>query len=265
MTTQIYMKTLFHFIRLLSFSLLLIFFSSCNNGPKQISSQTNQEEVLKNSEIFGDGQHVHSDDASGNEDVHTVLIKEVLPTQKYIYLKVSENDGEEFWIATLKQEVNVGEVYVYAGGLLKTNFKSIEHNRFFEKLYLVNNIAPAGHADPMHSDSPIAPGKEAIENTETVIRKGSVTIAEIVANPTKYSGKTIQVSGKCVKVNPEIMDRNWMHLQDGSKDDYDFVVTSDVAVPVGHNITFKGKLNLNKDFGAGYKYEIIMENGVLVD
>ena len=61
------------------------------------------------------------------------------------------------------------------------------------------------------------------------------------------------------------MDRNWIHLKDGSKDNYDFVVTSDIAIPVGHTITFKGKLILNKDFGAGYKYDIILVDGVLVN
>lgn len=250
----------------LAFTLILVM-GACSNSPKEVSSKSEKEkeDILKNSEIFGDGKHVHSEDGSASEGEHTVVIKEVLPTQKYVYLKVSENGGEEFWIATLKQEVKVGETIVYTGGLLKTDFKSIEHNRVFAKLYLVNNIAPAGHADHAGSDTYIEPGKEAIVNTEKIVRKGSLSIAEIVGNPSKYNGKTIQVSGKCVKVNPDIMDRNWMHLKDGSKDDYDFVVTSDKAVPVGHNITFKGKLTLNKDFGAGYKYDLILENGVLVD
>lgn len=243
----------------------ILIFNACNTGPKEISStsDTANSEILKNSEVFGSGDQGKSGDVNG--DVHTVVIKEILPTQKYVYLKVSENGTEEYWIATLKQEVKIGETYMYTGGLLKTDFKSIEHNRVFDKLYLVNNIVPANHGDQSTTPSSTEQDELDLKSSEKIVRKGSVSIADIVSNPEKYKGKIIQVSGKCVKVNANIMDRNWMHLKDGSKDDYDFVVTSDKAVPVGHTITFKGKLTLNRDFGAGYKYDIIMENGVLVD
>jgi hypothetical protein len=60
------------------------------------------------------------------------------------------------------------------------------------------------------------------------------------------------------------MDRNWIHIKDGSKDDYDLVITSDVFVPEGSVVTMKAQVSLNKDFGAGYKYDLILENGILV-
>ena len=94
--------------------------------------------------------------------------------------------------------------------------------------------------------------------------KGSVKIADLVADPKKYSGKTIQISGQCTKVNPNIMGRNWMHLKDGSKDDYDLVITSSVLIPEGHTVTMVGKVVLNKDFGSGYKYAILLEEGEVV-
>ena len=56
------------------------------------------------------------------------------------------------------------------------------------------------------------------------------------------------------------MDRNWIHLKDGTADDYDFVLTSKVSVPVGHSVTFEGLITTDKDFGAGYIYELIMED-----
>ena len=61
------------------------------------------------------------------------------------------------------------------------------------------------------------------------------------------------------------MGRNWIHIKDGSKDDYDLVITSDIVVPQGQLITMTGTVTLNKDFGASYKYDIIIENGVLVE
>ena len=249
------------------FFVSILIFNSCNTGPKEISStsDTANSDILKNSEVFGSGNQGQTGNETGNSDVHTVIIKEILPTQKYVYLKVSENSGEEYWIATLKQEVKIGETYMYTGGLLKTDFKSIEHNRVFDKLYLVNNIVPANHGDQVTLSASTEQDELDLKSSEKTVRKGSVSISDIVSNPKKYKGKIIQVTGKCVKVNANIMERNWMHLKDGSNDDYDFVVTSDKAVPVGHTITFKGKLTLNKDFGADYKYDIILENGVLVD
>jgi hypothetical protein len=245
----------------------MLVLNACNKSPKEISStsDTSKEDVLKNSEVFGSGSKNPTSTDAENQDVHTVILKEILPTQKYVYLKVTENNEEEYWIATLKQEVKIGETYMYTGGLLKTDFKSIEHNRVFDKLYLVNNIVPANHGDQIGSSTPADQGLSGIINSEKIVRKGSIRIADIVSNPAKYKNQSLQVSGKCVKINANIMDRNWIHIKDGSRDDYDFVVTSDKAIPVGHTITFKGKLTLDKDFGAGYKYDIILENGILVE
>jgi hypothetical protein len=109
------------------------------------------------------------------------------------------------------------------------------------------------------------PEVKTVEDPERNIeQKGSIRIAELIENVKKYEGKTIQVSGECVKINPGIMDRNWIHIKDGSRDDYDLVITSDTYVPEGTLITMKATVSLNKDFGAGYTYDLILENGVLV-
>ncbi len=60
------------------------------------------------------------------------------------------------------------------------------------------------------------------------------------------------------------MSRNWIHLQDGSKDDFDMVITTNTFVPEGKQITIRAVVSLNRDFGAGYKYDLILENGTLV-
>ena len=73
-----------------------------------------------------------------SSELHTVVVNELLRTTKYLYLNVTEN-GEDFWIATRHLDVIVGETYHYKGGLLKTNYESKEHNRIFEKIYLVSN------------------------------------------------------------------------------------------------------------------------------
>lgn len=230
---------------------------ACNNTQKVKSSDyksldENSKKVIENN------------DPSLNEDIHTVVVNEVLPTVKYSYLKVTEN-GEEFWIATRSKDIKVGNTYYYKGGLLKTNFESKEYKRVFEKMYLVSNLVALQHGTTSNSGQN-NPTKEnaSIQTEKIVTHEGSIKIAEIVNNPQKYSGKSVQISGVCTKINPGIMNRNWIHLKDGSKDDYDLVVTSDVFVPEGTAITMKADVSINKDFGAGYTYSLILENGVLI-
>lgn len=206
---------------------------------------------------------VKNNSAVSNE-VHTVVINEILPTVKYSYLNVTEN-GETYWIATRSKDVKVGNTYYYKGGLLKTNFESKEYDRVFEKMYLISNLVALNHGDNtnMEQTNPVR------DNTPTktekiIVHEGSIKIAELIKNPEKYAGKTVQISGICTKINPGIMNRNWIHLKDGSKDDYDLVVTSDVFVPEGTALTLKAVVTLNKDFGAGYKYDLILENGTIV-
>ena len=87
------------------------------------------------------------------------------------------------------------------------------------------------------------------------------SLQDLFGNKAKYDGKVIVVKGKCVKINKNIMGRNWMHIQDGTGSDkpFDLTITTDADVPVGADVSMRGKITLDKDFGAGYHYDIIME------
>ncbi len=260
------MNTIIKYLLLSSVAMFL--FTACGDSPKVISSVENDSSLEDKTGIFSDGTSPEiASSGAINQDVHTVVIEEVLPTSKYVYLYVKEGEGESFWIATTKQEVEVGKTYYYKGGLLKTNFESKEYNRIFDKMYLVSRVVPVDHGGAESVQVNTAPKASAKKNTSAprkVDREGSIKIAELVNNPEKYDGQIVQISGECVKVNPNIMDRNWLHMKDGSKDDYDLVITSDKAIPEGHVVTMKGRVVLNKDFGAGYRYDILIEEGVIV-
>ena len=105
---------------------------------------------------------------------------------------------------------------------------------------------------------------ESTDDAGSMDNAGSIKIAELVENPGNYEGKTVQISGKCVKVNSNIMGKNWIHIQDGSKDDFDMIITTDGVVAMDQEITMTGIVALDKDFGAGYKYDIILEEGKMV-
>jgi len=89
------------------------------------------------------------------------------------------------------------------------------------------------------------------------------TVEEIFGQRETLNGKTVAVQGKVVKFSPMIMGVNWIHLQDGTGDPmsntHDLVITTSEEVANGDVITVEGVLAANKDFGAGYKYEAIVE------
>ena len=88
------------------------------------------------------------------------------------------------------------------------------------------------------------------------------TIAQIYMEKDVLKGKSVKVKGKVVKYNPDIMNRNWIHIQDGTgnENNYDLLVTSNDKTKIGDVIVAEGTLALDKDFGAGYAYKVLIEN-----
>ncbi|HNS11455.1 MAG TPA: hypothetical protein PKM97_02485 [Bacteroidia bacterium] len=254
----------------IKFTLLITALSlsfACKNKPKVIESPIESVKHEKTSGIFGndsshaDHTHTHTSSASIGENMHTVVAMETLTTDKYIYILVKEEGQEDFWIATTKQEIVLGNVYFFRDGLLKTNFESREHKKTFEKIFFVSKLVPFDHGNT--SSGNVGSNTEMSSNTK-IKRKGSVKISDLVSNPNKYSGKIIQVSGECTKINLNIMGRNWIHLRDGSAKNVEIVITSSEIVQVGQTFSMSGIVVLDKDFGSGYQYDILLENGVLV-
>lgn len=257
-------------------SLVLIFsLIACNNGPKIIESTNKTPQDIKNSGIFNNEKSKQST-TNFKTDLHTVRVNEILETPKYLYINVTENE-EQFWIATRLMDINIGETYYYKGGLLKTNYESKDFNRVFKKIYLVSgSLVTTNHSSTSATSTDknnklLTKSKrtKAVKTSATHISKkieveGSMKIAELVKNAKNLEGKTIQISGVCVKSNANIMNRNWIHLKDGSYDDFDLVITSDTFIPEEAIITVKATVSLNKDFGAGYKYDLILENGIII-
>jgi hypothetical protein len=98
---------------------------------------------------------------------------------------------------------------------------------------------------------------------EKATGQDAYTIAEVYKKKSDICNNKVIVRGKVVKVLPEILGKNWIHLQDGSGDEkkgnYDLVVTSKDLPSLGDVITVSGTLYTDKDFGAGYKYNVIVE------
>ena len=228
----------------------------------------------------------HSGQNSGTtvktaDGVHTAIVQEVLQAGQYTYLRVKEGD-KELWLAVTAVQAEVGKTYYYKDGMEMTNFHSKELNRDFPTVYFINEISTdpqmksgsdqtPGHGQMspgMGDQTPnMQSGKPVIEKQEVKVTpaSGGITIADLYAKKDQYSGKTVKIKGKVVKFSAAIMDKNWIHIQDGTdnKGDYDLTITSDATVKVGDMITIEGKVALDKDFGAGYFYKVIVEDGIV--
>jgi hypothetical protein len=200
----------------------------------------------------------------------SVKVKAVEQVENYTYLLV-KGKGPVYWIAVTSTEIEVGETLSYTGGMMMENFYSKELDKTFEKVLFLDGMD--GSAPAAVDAMPAMPGTSTGADVKTdrleitvEPEDGVVTIAELYANPAAYEGKTIRVKGEVAKYNPAIMERNWVHLQDGSEFEgsYDLTVTSQESFQVGQVRIVEGILAMNRDFGYGYSYDILLEKATIV-
>ncbi|WP_420321181.1 hypothetical protein [Flagellimonas sp.] len=246
---------------LLAIPVLSLIFG-CNNGPKSTDYFPVQEVTKK--DHFG---------IDVDTNMHKVLVSEVVPSSKYVYVKVKEGN-REFWIATRKRTINEGGVYLYNEALLKTQFESKEHDRVFDTLYMVTTFIPENHGTGSLKTNKLGnlvEKADTIKKTALVSKNmeevfvGAIKISDLVKDPQKYQGKMVELSGECAKVNLGIMGKNWIHLKDGSQDDFDLVITTQEDIQKGLMLTVRGIVQLNRNFGSGYVYDILLEQGEIIN
>ena len=231
----------------ISLLLAIVFISACQSNKKtEIEQQSN---------------------------IHKVIAQEVLHVGEYTYLRVLEN-GIEKWIAAPSTQVEIGQTYYFEKGMEMKNFESKELNRTFETIYFVDRMSTdpeikiqtnaynSQNKDLSQQNSKPISEKQHVEIKPVV---DAITIAELYKNMKAYEGKSIKIKGKVTKFNPAILKKNWIHLQDGTEfnDRFDLTATIDTEVSVGDIVTIEGTVSLNKDFGYGYTYELLIENAVL--
>jgi len=198
-----------------------------------------------------------------------VIAEEIIQTGKYTYVLVSD-ENQEYWIAINKTDILEDETYFWSNGFEMIDFTSDELGRTFESIFFVQDFTdqPITQTAQMMPSSTTGTGKQQIAEKKDIKitpAEGGITIAELFAQKESYNGKTVKICGEVVKFSPKIMGRNWVHIQDGTKDgdQYDLTITTQVFINVGDVVTFEGVVALDKDFGAGYFYDVILENAVI--
>ena len=207
-------------------------------------------------------------------------VMETMNTAGYTYFLVDTGKAKT-WAASPQFTVKVGDKVDVAAGMAMPNYHSKTLNRDFELVVFtgsvtVNGVSAAAGAGSAAKSGQLPEGHPPISGggaagTEPLptinlsgIKKaeGGKSIAEIYADKAKLSGKKEKVRGRVVKYNSDIMGKNWIHIQDGtgSAGSNDLTVTSAKKTKVGDLIFVNGTVAINKDFGGGYKYVVIIED-----
>jgi hypothetical protein len=198
---------------------------------------------------------------------HEVKALEVIQSSSYTYINAKEN-GSTYWLAVALMDASPGKTYHYSKAMEMNNFYSKDLDRTFDKIYFVSDISlspipAAGQKTAPSSASPHGDMKPVSPKMEINIapREGSITIAELYAEKEKYNNQRVKIVGEVTRYNPGIMNRNWVHIQDGTGEGnaFDLTVTTLDHVSVGDQVVIEGILALDKDFGSGYFYPLIVE------
>ncbi|MCF6296645.1 MAG: hypothetical protein L3J08_01455 [Flavobacteriaceae bacterium] len=212
-------------------------------------------------------------DSDNSLSARKIVVQEVINIENYTYLRVFENDVEK-WVATSPISAEKGAVFYFKNAMEMENFESKELNKTFNNILFIDRLSTTSDLTPIEDKITMKnlsekATKPIIEKKEITITpsNGTISISEIFKNKENYNNKIISVKGEVTKINPAILNKNWVHLQDGSSfnNDFDLTITTQSELTVGDIVTLKGTLITNKDFGAGYTYSVIIEDAILVE
>jgi hypothetical protein len=214
-------------------------------------------------------------------------VVESMQASGFTYARVRTVDGDEWLVLPGNQAAIKGAKVVVTATMVAEKFQSQSLGRTFDRVtfgQLASTAKASANGMPSGSAHPaMAPGGPAMTSphggaakpvadldvrVEKATGANAKTVAEIWATREALGGNAVVVRGRVVKTLNGIMGRNWVHLRDGSgaadKGDHDVTITTLETVKVGDVVTVEGTVRIDKDFGAGYRYPVILEDGRFV-
>jgi hypothetical protein len=191
---------------------------------------------------------------AADDDISGVVL-ETMNAGGYTYAHL-DRSGTKLWVAGPQTKLAVGAKLDKLSGSLMSNFQSDSLKRTFDRIYFVDSFgAHASTATPQPAEP----------DPKIAAAPGGKTIADVIASKDALAGKAVVVRGRVVKLNNGIMDRNWIHLRDGSGTSGadDLLVTTQQTAQLGDIVVARGTVATHQDFGAGYKYDVVVENATL--
>lgn len=216
-------------------------------------------------------------------DVIRGAIVERIDAGQYTYLKLRTAAGD-VWTAVPGTEKRVGDTAGVLSPIWMEHFKSSTLGRTWDRIAfgtLEGVSSPrsppaataAGEAPATASLPPGHPPLTAWQAQAPVADPGPLhvakapgprgrTIADIHASKAQLEGANVAVRGKVVKATNGVLGKNWLHLRDGTGKEAtaDLVVAGGQTAPVGETVLVSGTLHLDRDLGAGYRYDVLLED-----
>jgi len=204
---------------------------------------------------------------AGAQDAASVSgeVVQVKDVDSYTYLLLKTKDGT-VWAAVNKAPLNEGasvtienvtEMRDFESKTLKKTFPSI----LFGTLAGSDAEMVGAHASLNQAEVPVPAQMDKASGAN------AQTVAQVVTHAAQLKGQTVQVRGKIVKYNPNIMDKNWIHVRDGSgtaaDKSNDLLVTTSHSARLGDTVTVSGVVVTDRDFGSGYAYAVLIEDATL--
>jgi hypothetical protein len=210
--------------------------------------------------------------------------------KNYTYLHLKDATGQ-IWAAIPKTPVEAGKEIAISNIIVMAGFHSKTFDKTFDIILFAvpsepTRVCPIPHGEmPGGMTSEMPPGmpasiphgsmpelgmgadkpKASPQNIKVgkATGKDAYTIEEIYANKKQLSQKPVTVRAKVVKFLPQIMGKNWMHIQDGTGSEenknYDITVSTLETADIGDEVIVHGTLDVDKDFGAMCAFAVIIE------
>ena len=191
-------------------------------------------------------------------DVFEGTVVDTINGGGYTYLQIDDTK-KKYWVAVEGTKVEKGTEVRFTEELRAKNFESKALNRKFDEIVFASNlqyrtaVPEKGNLELISEQVKESPYKQ----------KDTMSVKEAWEKRVSLKDKTIAIRGKVVKASANIIGRNWIHIQDGTGEGSEvgrIVFTSKELPKVGDIVTASGVVNVDKDFGSGYSYKIIVEN-----
>ncbi|MGD9252822.1 MAG: hypothetical protein PVG92_02680 [Holophagae bacterium] len=256
-----------HGLNTLSVMALLVVALACA-GPQNADSGAADEPAFEAS---------HAADQVSAEIIQGEVV-ETMDSGGYTYFLMDTGE-KQVWAAASQLDLQTGERVTIPVEMAMEQFHSDTLDRTFDRIYFVSVVGREGR-DPLGANDQtlgLPPGHPTLDGVEAIAPNeataglesvdGATPIAEIWERRAQIAGSKVTISGLVVKYNANILGKNWLHLQDDSGDaeagTNDLTVTSVETAAVGDTLTATGILAVDRDFGAGYTYQVILENATL--
>ena len=266
-------------------ALVLVVAAGCKSNNEEAAAPGQQTPMVESAPA-------PMDSAPGKVAISGKVL-ETIDASTYTYVKVDTGSGEQ-WVAIPATKLEVGDDVSFASGMEMKNLESKTLGRTFDSVIFSSGVtsdmegpaeassdesfddammaeaqnagAPSGVSGDMASSggsqAAMAPSEDV--QVEKAEGENAYTVGEIFAKKGDLDNQKVTVRGKVVKISKMIMGKNWVHLQDGTGDatngTHDLVVTTMAEPEKDSVVTVEGTVHADKDFGAGYRYDVIIED-----